>query len=66
MNKYHVTLIERIHGEEENIYEVMADSEEEAIEIVENGDGRLIDSSLVYSNVIDSEFDECKLIQKMV
>lgn len=66
MNKYHVTLIERGRFEEENIYEVMANSEEEAIEIADNGDGKLIDSSIVYSDIIESELDECTLIQKMV
>lgn len=66
MNKYHVTLTERIRGEEQNIYEVIADSEEEAIEIAENGDGKLIDSSIVYSDIIESELDNCNLVQKMV
>lgn len=66
MNKYHVTLIERFCGEEQNTYEVIADSEEEAIEIADSGDGKLIDSGIVYSDIVESELDKCTLIQKMV
>lgn len=66
MNKYHVILNETVKSEEQNLYEVLADSEEEAIEAVLCGNGKLLDSAVLYSDIETSDLDECTLVQKMV
>ena len=66
MNKYRVKIKEWKESEEINIFEVMADSEDEAIDLAISGEGNLIDSRLMYEDVADRDIEECNLIQKLV
>lgn len=65
MNKYRVILIEDSKLQERNIYEVKAFSEDDAIDLAINGEGILINSDIIYSDIINSELEECNLIQKL-
>lgn len=66
MNKYHVILNETVTSEEQNLYEVLAETEEEAIEEVLCGNAKLINSNVLYSDIETSNLEDCTLIQKMV